>query len=251
MATYQTDYGLRPAIGLPGQVVSEEKSNRISRTVESAAGIEFGQPAFRGTGDHGVAVGGTFAATSVGAAVAGNTGAETITAAPPVAAGAKEGVYKLTAISAGATAVFLLTDPDGIDLGEVITGTPATIGGIGPFTITDAGTDPAIGDQMTITVTWTINDDFIGVAILNPAVKANATTPDAYQQYATGAFMTMGAIYVIAGASVVPGDPVFWNPATKRYTNNAAHIRIPGAIFDTTAINGGLVEITLGGIRSL
>lgn len=250
MATYQTDYGLRPAIGLPGQVVSEEKSNRISRTVESAAGIAFGQPAFRGAGDHGVTVGGTFAATSVGAAVAGNTGAETITAAPPVAAGAKEGVYKLTALTTGATAIFLFEDPDGISLGEVTTGTPATIGGIGPFTITDAGTDPAIGDQMTITVSYTLNDDFIGIAILNPAVPPNATTPDAYEQYFTGAFMTMGSIYVTAGATVAPGDPVYWNPATSRFTNTVTHVRIPGAFFDTSAVNGGLVEITLGGIRS-
>jgi len=55
MATYQTTYGNAPQKGLHGQIASEEKSNRISRTVENAAGIKFGQPAQRGLADHGVA----------------------------------------------------------------------------------------------------------------------------------------------------------------------------------------------------
>ena len=53
MATYQTTYGDSPAIGLPGQIANEENENRISRTVETSGGINFGQPAARGTtGDH-------------------------------------------------------------------------------------------------------------------------------------------------------------------------------------------------------
>lgn len=91
--------------------------------------------------------------TAAAAAVAGNTGEATITAAPDVAAGARRGRYTLTAVSAGATAEFLMAGPDGQILGNVTTGTPATLGGIGPFTITDAGADPAIGDQFVIDVT--------------------------------------------------------------------------------------------------
>lgn len=245
MATYQTTYTSAPVKGLPGQIANEENCNKISRTVESATGIEFGQPAFRGSGDHGVVAGGTFAATGAGSAAAGNTGAQTITAAPAVAAGAKQGRYTLTAVSAGATAVFLMADPDGLELGEATTGSAATIGGIGPFTITDAGTDPAIGDQMFIDVTYTANAEFLGLAVLNPAVPAAASTPDKYPQYFTGAFMTSGQMYVTAGASVGPGDPVYWNPATKRYTKTTTHIAIPGAVFDTTAVDGGIVEVSL------
>lgn len=55
MATYQTTYGNAPQKGLHGQIASEEKSNKISRTVENAAGIKFGQPVQRGLADHGVA----------------------------------------------------------------------------------------------------------------------------------------------------------------------------------------------------
>lgn len=248
MATYQTDYSTSPAKGLPGMVVNEEKSNAISRTVESAAGIEFGQPAFRGSGDHGVVAGAAFAATGAGSAAAGNTGAETITASPAVAAPAKQGRYTLTAITAGATAVFLMTDPDGLPLGEATTGTPATIGGIGPFTITDAGTDPAIGDQMYIDVTYTANGKFVGVAKLTnavPPVAAGSSLVDGYPQYFTGAFANLGSIWVRAGASVQDGQQAYWNPATKRYTNNAAHILLPDVTFDTTGGDGDMVEISL------
>ncbi|MBN8951441.1 MULTISPECIES: DUF2190 family protein [unclassified Rhizobium] len=55
MATYQTTYGNAPRKGLHGQIASEEKANKISRTVETAAGIKFGQPVQRGLADHGVA----------------------------------------------------------------------------------------------------------------------------------------------------------------------------------------------------
>jgi hypothetical protein len=248
MAIAQSTYGLAPAKGLPGQVANEEKCNKVSRTVESAAGIAFGQPAFRGSGDHGVILGGTFAATSVGAAVAGNTGAATITAAPAVVAGAKQGVYTLTAVTTGATAVFLFADPDGVPLGEATTGSAATIGGIGPFTITDAGTDPAIGDQFTITVTYTANAKFLGLAVLTaavPPVASGSSLVDGYPQYYTGAFMTMGQMYVTAGAAVVDGGDVYWNPATGRYTSTTTHIRIPDAVFDTSGGDGDIVEVSL------
>lgn len=80
MATYQTTYGGTPAKGLKGQVASEEKCNKVSRTVENAAGVKFGQPVQRGAGDHGVvplAAGGKF----IGLAVLNP-------AVPPVATGA-------------------------------------------------------------------------------------------------------------------------------------------------------------------
>lgn len=248
MATYQTTYGLAPAKGFPGMIANEEKCNKVSRTVESAAGIEFGQPAFRGAGDHGVVIGGAFAATAAAAAAAGNTGAATITAAPPVAAGVKEGRWRLTAQTAGATAVFMLSDPEGLDSGEVTTGTPATVAGIGPFTITDAGTDPAIGDQFYIDVTYTSNKGFLGLAVLNPAVPPvapGASLVDGYPQYFTGAFMTMGQMYVTAGGVVNDGDDVYWDPATKRYVADTTKIRIPRCTFDTTGTNGAIVEVSL------
>lgn len=62
MAELQTAYSDTITKGYPGMVANGETSNRISRTCETAAGIAFGQPAYRGSGDHGcVATVGTLA----------------------------------------------------------------------------------------------------------------------------------------------------------------------------------------------
>lgn len=244
MSTYQTTYGDAPAIGLPGQVANAESCNKVSRTVESAAGIAFGQPAFRGTGDHGVIVGGTFAATGAGSeAAAGNVGTSTISATPTVAAGAKAGRYVITQLTTAGTGELQIEDPDGIIVGSGLVGTAFTVAGI-TATVTAAGT-PTAGDVFYVDVTYTANAKFLGLAVLNPAVPPDATTPDAYPQYFTGAFMTEGQMYVTAGASVVDGGAVYWNPATGRYTSTTTHIEIPGAVFDTTGGDGDIVEVSL------
>jgi hypothetical protein len=151
MATYQTTYGNAPAKGLPGQIASEEKCNKVSRTVETAAGIAFGAPAQRGAGDHGAAI-----------------------------------------LSTG---------------------------------------------------------DFLGLAVLNPAVPPSDTLPDGYPQYFTGAFMTMGTMYVTAGATVAAGDAVYYVTGTGRYTNTSntgANPAIPDAFFEEAGADGGIVQISLG-----
>ncbi|MCM2293042.1 hypothetical protein NAC44_11985 [Allorhizobium sp. BGMRC 0089] len=244
MATYQTTYSANPPKGLPGQIANEEKCNKISRTVESAAGIEFGQPAFRGSGDHGVVAGGTFAGTATSAAGTGNTG-DGVMGAVTVSAGAKQGIYTLLIIEPAANAgTFEVTDPDGVFVDNGTVGTAFSAGGLA-FTLADGATDFVAGDSFNITVSLTANGDFVGLAVLNPAVPASASLPDAYPQYFTGAFMTMGQMYVVAGESVADGDDVYWNPATKRYTKTTTHIRIPNAEFDTTGANGDIVEISL------
>jgi subtilase family serine protease len=98
-------------------------------------------------------------------------------------------------------------------------------------------------------VTFTANAKFMGLAILDHGVPPNATTPDAYPQYYTANILTLGEMIVTAGASVADGDDLYWNPATLRYTNTVTHIRIPGGKFDTTAVDGGLVQISLGNQR--
>lgn len=52
--TVQSTYSTTIAVGFAGMVKNGETSNRISRTIEDAAGIAFGKAAFRGSGDHGV-----------------------------------------------------------------------------------------------------------------------------------------------------------------------------------------------------
>lgn len=53
MAVLQSTYTETVAKGYPGMVANGETSNRITRTVEDSAGILFGKPVYRGTGDHG------------------------------------------------------------------------------------------------------------------------------------------------------------------------------------------------------
>lgn len=151
----QPNYGSAPATGLPGMVANEEKCNKVSRTVENAAGIAFGQPAYKGAGDHGVVA--------------------------------------------------------------------------------------------------TANAVFEGIAVQTPASfptaaqAASAAGPDAYHQFATGAFLTLGVIWVVAGAAVAKGDPVFHVPGTGRYgTTAGGGNAIPDAYFESAAVNGSLVKIAVG-----
>lgn len=70
MAVVQSTYATAIPNGFPGQVANGEDSNRISRTCEDAAGIPFGAPVYRGSGDHGCTATVGTAATFLGFAIA-------------------------------------------------------------------------------------------------------------------------------------------------------------------------------------
>lgn len=245
MATFQDTFPLRNAIGVVGMRCNTEPENVISRTLESAAGCDFGQPLYRGSDDHGAIVGGTFAATGAGSArSSGNVGTGVITASPAVASPAKQGRYRVVLTATGATAPFIVFDPEGVPVGNGVVATPATVDGIGPFTLSNAGTMTA-GDTWYIDVTYTANAKLLGFQVIDPSVPAIATNPDRLPQYATASIMNLGMLWVMAGASVADGDQAYWNPATKRYTNSSAHILLPGCIFDTTATDGNLARLSI------
>lgn len=67
--TIQSSYATIFAAGFAGMPANGEEGNRISRTVEDAAGLAFGKASFRGTGDHGV-TGTPAAATFMGIVIA-------------------------------------------------------------------------------------------------------------------------------------------------------------------------------------
>ena len=88
---------------------------------------------------------------ATGAAVAGNTGNGTITAAPTVGAAAKPGVYRLVCIEPATDAgKFSVEDPDGLLVGIATVAVQFTTHLT--FTIADGSTDFASGDSFTITV---------------------------------------------------------------------------------------------------
>lgn len=70
MAVVQDVYNSAPGIGYPGMVANGETSNRISRTVEDAAGIPFGSPVWQGSGDRGCTATPGSLATFLGFAIA-------------------------------------------------------------------------------------------------------------------------------------------------------------------------------------
>lgn len=99
----------------------------------------------------GAVIGKVALGTAVGAADAGNTGDGTITAAPTVNAGAKEGVYALTCIESATNAgAFQVEDPDGVTVGVATAG--VEFAGVLTFTIADGATDFVAGDRFTVTV---------------------------------------------------------------------------------------------------
>lgn len=246
MGTNQSTFNTRRGVGVAGMRANQEPENVISRTVETASpGIAFGAPAFRGSDDHGCIAGTTQAGTAVGAAAAtGNVGTGAITAAPAVAAGAKAGRYTIILLATSATAAFAMTDPEGVIVGHGNVATAATIDGIGPFTIANAGT-MTIGDTYYIDVTFTANAALLGVVVLDPSVPADATNPDYVPNLRTASIVTQGVVWVTAGASVADGDQAYWNPATGRYTNTTTHLKLNGCFFDTSGANGDLVRLAI------
>ena len=77
MAELQTTYATTLANGYAGMIANGETSNRITRTNEDSAGIGFGLPVYRGSGDHGctatVGTLATFLGWSIAASAQGYT----------------------------------------------------------------------------------------------------------------------------------------------------------------------------------
>lgn len=233
MAEYQSVYSETYAPGAQGMIANSEPYNHVSRT-NKAAVINFGVPVYNGAANHLCVPGATYAATGAGsAAPSGNVGTGTITASPAVASPAKQGRYRAVLIATSATAPFLLYDPQGIVVGDGVVGSAATIDGIGPFTISNAGTMTA-GDTYYIDVTYTANASFLGLSIRDPAVPALASAPDQYPLNATVSIMDFGVMWVTCAGAVTRGAQVYWNPATGLYTAGTG-IMIAGAEFYESA----------------
>lgn len=106
--------------------------------------------------------------TSSVAADAGNSGngVFTIDGTTPVAAGAKDGIYRvINALVAANSGEFEVFDPDGINIGRVAVG--ATFNNQIKFVIADGSNDFAIGDAFSVTVGIELDGDE-QYAVLNP-----------------------------------------------------------------------------------
>lgn len=114
------------------------------------------------------------ALSAVGAAGVPAPAAATITASPTVAAGTKVGVHHFQCVEPGATTVSKWNhyDPDGLYVGTASGNTAYSGGGLSALTITDAGTDPVVGETFTVTVTAAAGS---GKAILSLAAATDGS----------------------------------------------------------------------------
>lgn len=243
MATNQTTYSEAAPIGTPGLIVNSELTNIVSRILESASAA-FGMPVLRGAADDGCILGVQETYEAASAAYSGNTGNGTM-GTVTVSSGAMLGVYKLTITEPGSNVgAFEVENPDGVLIGVGDVAAAFSAGGLA-FTLADGATDFVAGDGFNITVTATSETNvgqFLGITVRDTTLGAE---DDTFSQYDTIPVMTKGVIWVTAGATVTPDDTVYWNPATSRYTKTATHLAIPGAKFDSSAVNGGLVKLAI------
>jgi len=247
MPAIQTSYTQTMRPGRPGLVVNMETQNSITRLCETPDGIGFGLPVVQGVSDKGALLLGSEALIAAAVAAAGNTGNGTITAAPTAGAGAQAGVYTLVAEETPAAngGSFRMENPDGEYLGTVKVGVPATLGGIGPFTIADGATDFATGDSFRITVDaeeggtafrgYTIEDKTL--------VRSEGTPVDTFRKGDNMGLLVDGVIWVVAGGAVKAGNQAFFDPTTKRHVA-AGGRELPNVTFETSATaNGELVQV--------
>lgn len=86
---------------------------------------------------------------------------------------------------------------------------------------------------------------FLGISIVDHGqVRRTGQNADTYAQYDNVPLMQRGTIWVLAGAAVADGDPVYVTPAGA-FTNVAAgNVALPGWQFDMTVASGALVRVT-------
>jgi hypothetical protein len=160
--------------------------------------------------------------TSSAAADGSNTGNGVITldTTAPVAAGAKNGVYRVVnELVATNSGEFVVYDPDSIEIGRVAVA--ATFSNQVKFVIADGATDFAIGDAFSITVGIEETD----YQIVNPAgIDGSQRVAGILWEGVTTDGTNLGAGVVITRGAEVRGVDLVW-PATITAIQKADAIR--------------------------
>lgn len=85
---------------------------------------------------------------------------------------------------------------------------------------------------------------FMGITIAHEALALlPGSTPDVFPTLSNVPLMTLGVIWVTAGASVADGDQVYVTSAGAFTNVSTSNVILPGWYFDTTAASGSLVKI--------
>jgi len=84
---------------------------------------------------------------------------------------------------------------------------------------------------------------FLGISVRDVTVAAET---DKYPRYANMGYLKRGQIWVVAGAQVVAGDPVHFNPTGGVWLKTGQQGPIPRARYATSAAIGEFVLIEIG-----
>lgn len=83
---------------------------------------------------------------------------------------------------------------------------------------------------------------YVGISVLDPTQFG-----DTFAQYSTVPIMQKGPIWLLMSVAVVPGDPLYFVPATGVFTNvSSGNTLIPNARIETAAGIGALARVYLG-----
>lgn len=231
MAIVQDTFNETPARGYAGMNADGQLSNVISRTIEDAAGIGFGKPAFRGAGDNGCVAALTL--TAAAAALGTNTGNGAMGAITVDEAVARDGVYTLTIIEPAANGgTFVVADPDGVQIGDGAVAAAFNAGGLA-FTLADGATDFVAGDSFAITVS---GGALLGIVLADHGLQVlPGGTADVFPQYDSVPIKTSGAVCVTYGGAVNAGDAVLFDGTDYVASGGSA---LPGWVFEESGVDG-------------
>ncbi len=93
----------------------------------------------------------------------------------------------------------------------------------------------AIGDGSATT--------FLGVSLRSQARDAN--NGDIFAQRESARIADKGVVWVVPGANVAAGDPVYYTPAGAWTNASSGNTAVLNAVWDTTASSGGFAKLRL------
>jgi len=87
--------------------------------------------------------------------------------------------------------------------------------------------------------------NFLGITVRDITVRPNPTAQDSYPQYSNVGYIQDGQIWVLAGAAVAAGNPVYYNTSTGALSNAGGIGPIVGARWVTNAAAGARAIVEL------
>lgn len=89
---------------------------------------------------------------------------------------------------------------------------------------------------------------YLGIAVRSVDARLTSAGADKYPQYSELEYIQKGEVFVVAGANVTPGLPVYYSEADGTVIKGASatnYTQIVGATWETTTASGAIGKIRL------